>query len=812
MDIKLADNINCTGCGACINICSQNAIALCSDEEGFLQPKIDRNKCVCCGRCESICPVMHPVYKNQKIDSCYAAWADEELRRKSSTAGVFALLAKETLQNGGIVYGAAWGRKWKVYHTGITNIDDIKLLQGSKYLQSNTVYTYRETKEALKSGKWVLYSGCPCQIAGLYAYLGDFSIENLTTVEVICHGVPSADNFHKYLNDMFPNKVEDITDIRFRDKEHFGWSSSVSIDFNGKNEYFKNDKEDPYMKGFLPCMTLRRSCENCKFSKIPRQADISLGDFWGIAKYDPSWDDRKGTELILLNNVHGKRIFHEILKEKLTRYQKFPLDAASDVNKTIVHPFHAHPGRKHFFMSKNLKKYDELVNKSLSHNYDFGVIGLWYGINYGSILTYYALYCMLKDLGYDPVMLPKPNSLWSEKFNNPDSIAQKFILKRCNVFNVCRSQGEFARMNDRCRDFIVGSDVVWNYDICGRQSKQFFFLDWVEKGHKKIAYASSFGEKLFGSQEYIEKAQYYLKQFDAISVREEAGAVALKEENIYPEAVRVLDPVFVCDRNIYSKIIEESRVNETNPTIFAYILRKDMAEEKKALLCRISDFFKAEIRICGNPNEMKMAVETYGSDVMPLLSVEDWLYHIKHCSFYVGDSYHALCFSLLFHKPFIIVYGKAEYGFAAERFHSLLKLVGLEERFFERIDEPEKVERLLNKEIDWQHVDEILEKMKLFSLDWLKEVIGQEIKRDSVEFKIINQGMREKSELQVKVYEQEEYIKNLNKELECLSSNSISKMEYIKGKIYGGIRCGKEHGIRYTYRLLINKLNKKNYK
>ena len=102
--------------------------------------------------------------------------------------------------------------------------------------------------------------------------------------------------------------------------------------------------------------------------------------------------------------------------------------------------------------------------------------------------------------------------------------------------------------------------------------------------------------------------------------------------------------------------------------------------------------------------------------------------------------------------------------------------------------------------------------MKLFSLDWLKEVIGQEIKRDSVEFKIINQGMREKSELQVKVYEQEEYIKNLNKELECLSSNSISKMEYIKGKIYGGIRCGKEHGIRYTYRLLINKLNKKNYK
>ena len=302
MDIKLADNINCTGCGACINICSQNAIALCSDEEGFLQPKIDRNKCVCCGRCESICPVMHPVYKNQKIDSCYAAWADEELRRKSSTAGVFALLAKETLQNGGIVYGAAWGRKWKVYHTGITNIDDIKLLQGSKYLQSNTVYTYRETKEALKSGKWVLYSGCPCQIAGLYAYLGDFSIENLTTVEVICHGVPSADNFHKYLNDMFPNKVEDITDIRFRDKEHFGWSSSVSIDFNGKNEYFKNDKEDPYMKGFLPCMTLRRSCENCKFSKIPRQADISLGDFWGIAKYDPSWDDRKGTELILLNN------------------------------------------------------------------------------------------------------------------------------------------------------------------------------------------------------------------------------------------------------------------------------------------------------------------------------------------------------------------------------------------------------------------------------------------------------------------------------------------------------------------------------
>lgn len=811
MGVFLADHNNCTGCGACRNICPKNAIKMSPDEEGFIQPEIDENLCVECGMCEKACPVLNAQYKNDVVDSCYAMWAQDDVRAITSTAGFFLLLAQKTIQENGMVYGAAWTDDWHVHHIGIEKIEDLPLLCGSKYLQSDVEDSYRNAARELKTGRKVLFSGCPCQIAGLYGYLGNKRYDNLTTVEVVCHGVPSPKAFHKYVNDNFD--IATIQKIDFRDKKHFVWSSNSNIYFKDGSVYRENPQKDPFYRAFLPCMILRRSCEVCPFSRLPRQADISIGDFWGVEITDRSWDDRKGTEVVLVNNRKGKDVFQQ-LTPLMKRYEKFPLKAATEVNKTILYPFRAHPGRKHFFSSMDIKPFNELVDVSLEHKYDIGVVGLWYGINYGSVLTYYALYSLLRDVGYDPVMLPKPNNLWEEKFNDPNSIAQRFIWKHCNVFVPFNVQEEYLRANDFCKDFIVGSDVVWNYDICGEQSDQFFFLDWVEAGHKKIAYAASFGNGLEGTSAYVEKAKYNLKRFDSISVREDSGVQAARRDCERQDIQHVLDPVFVCNPAIYDAAIKEAGINEKVPTVFAYILRKD-TEPNKMMQCinYACSHFKAEARICGNPNEMESSRALYGEMLMPELSVEEWLYHMKHCEFYVGDSYHALCFSLLFHKPFIIIYGKADYSFSGARFMSLLRIVGLEDRLVETLDDFEACKKIVQKPIDWEQVDARLDAMREPSFRWLECALKEKAKAPTAEEYYRDAQMRKFSEYGMVISEQSREIEDLRNKLANMDRQiailSESKLHWLKRKTRGGIQCLKDNGLAYTIKRVGQKVKNK---
>ena len=573
--IELANQNQCTGCGACANICPKHAIQMLPDEEGFLQPQIQEALCIHCGKCEKTCPVLNPSYTNKKVDTCYAMWANDEIRLKTSTAGFFYLSAQHVLQQGGKVYGAAWTKDWHVHHIGIEKMEDLPLLCGSKYLQSNIENTYQEVKNDLDQGRKVLYSGCPCQIAGLYAYLGKNKYDTLFTIEVICHGVPSPKAFQKYIHDNF--ETETIKRIDFRDKTKYKWSTTANIYFNNDKVYRESEKKDSFYRAFLPCMILRRSCSVCPFSRLPRQADISIGDFWGIKAVDSSWHDKKGTELVLVNNSKGSTLF-EKLSPLFQRYEKFPLTAATRINKTILGPFSAHPGRKHFFSAMQLKPFDQLVEDSLEHKYDVGIVGLWYGINYGSILTYYALYELMRQLGYDAVMLPKPPQLWDAKFDSLDTIAQRFILAHCNVFNKMQFPGEINRMNDRCKDFVLGSDVVWSYRIVGKDTDQFFFLDWVESGHKKIAFAASFGNTLSGPEEYQKKAVRNLCQFDAISIREDTGVEAAQKLTGRNDIIHVLDPVFLCDRSVFDSIADQVTANAEKPYVFAYLLKKNYSD------------------------------------------------------------------------------------------------------------------------------------------------------------------------------------------------------------------------------------------
>lgn len=349
----------CCGCSACEQICPVGCINMKEDEEGFLYPKIDETKCIHCKKCEKVCPIRYPNKKNKETKTYVAYAKDEEIRKKSSSGGIFSLLAKSVLLQNGVVFGAAFDTQFQVHHIGVTKIEELEKLRGSKYLQSRVEHTFCEAENYLKEGKLVLYSGTACQIEGLQKYLGK-SYENLLTIDVLCHGVPSPKIWKLYLKQLKTKYDSKIEKVHFRNKKD-GWKKySILIRFENAKKHLISFKKDKFMKMFLSNINLRPSCHNCQFKAIPRSSDITLGDCWGIEDYMPEMDDDGGTSVILVHTVKGEEQLKKI--KELMIYREAELDKAlppvSDSRKSV----RTHPNRKKYWnaLLKEQKTFEEL--------------------------------------------------------------------------------------------------------------------------------------------------------------------------------------------------------------------------------------------------------------------------------------------------------------------------------------------------------------------------------------------------------------------------------------------------------------------
>jgi len=315
------DPRNCAGCGACQQICPQNSITMRTDAEGFAYPVIDPNTCTSCGLCSRICPITNQWRNEESVTEpeAYAAWhLDDSIRAKSSSGGVFSALAKTILSQAGIVFGAAFDEKLQLRHIGIETDSQLENLRGSKYLQSAIGNTFQQAEESLIDGQPVLFSGTPCQIAGLYAYLQrDYA--HLYTSDVFCHGVPSPEVFRKHLQNLELKHQAQVVDYRFRSK-HYGWRPyGIQVEFSNGEVRNTPDMLDPYTRGFLENLYLRPICSVCPFASVTRVADVSIGDFWGIAKYHPELDDNRGISTVLVNTPKGQELFGHCQQELFTR-------------------------------------------------------------------------------------------------------------------------------------------------------------------------------------------------------------------------------------------------------------------------------------------------------------------------------------------------------------------------------------------------------------------------------------------------------------------------------------------------------------
>lgn len=369
--INIIDKKDCVGCNACVQRCPKQCIAMHEDKQGFLYPKVDLDLCINCGLCEKICPVINQA-EPRKPEAVFAATnPDKEVLMRSSSGGIFFELAKNVINEGGVVFGAKFNDKWEVVHGYAETLEDARVFQGSKYVQSRISSCFADAERFLKEGRKVMFTGTPCQIAGLRLFLRK-PYENLIAVDVVCHGVPSPLVWREYLHSIVSQKgiiagknserlslndMPVITGISFRDKrmgwEKYGFSVLTSApEGSGKNTdfpslstktkeqdlLFEPLNENLYMQIFLKDLDLRPSCYSCPAKYGKSHSDITLADFWGIKANQPSEYDFNGVSIVMANNSTVETFLNDLpLEIKKSSYQ-VALAGNPSIEKSVSKP------------------------------------------------------------------------------------------------------------------------------------------------------------------------------------------------------------------------------------------------------------------------------------------------------------------------------------------------------------------------------------------------------------------------------------------------------------------------------------------
>lgn len=338
--IHITDKSSCCGCNACGDVCPKQAISFVTDVEGFWYPEVNTQKCIECGLCDKVCPFINSNNPKEPLAVYAAKNPVEEERRNSSSGGIFWMLVKQVLDEKGVVFGAAFDTNWMVCHSSAESLEDAKIFMGSKYVQSRVCGTYNKVREELKNGKKVLFTGTACQVAALKNFLKR-DYDNLITVDVVCHGVPSPGVWKEYLKSLLRpegavagentvlmslKEVPSIEGISFRDKQNgwrkFGFLVRYSADQREAEKFgFSSVKtletrepfsSNVFMQGFLRNLYLRPSCYKCRLKSGRCNSDISLGDFWGVWNELPDMDDDRGVSLVMVNSTKGEYYLSKI--------------------------------------------------------------------------------------------------------------------------------------------------------------------------------------------------------------------------------------------------------------------------------------------------------------------------------------------------------------------------------------------------------------------------------------------------------------------------------------------------------------------
>lgn len=355
-NIDLCNENECTQCFTCVAVCPQNCITMVPSEAGFSKPAIDRNKCIECGLCMKSCHQKgySPYLQRAIPQNVYASWSkDNKIRQSSSSGGIFSVFASYILKREGVVFGASFVEGLHLRHVAVADVFELKKLRGSKYLQSDLSGCYEEVKEYLQLDKYVLFTGTPCQIAGLYAFLKkDYA--KLYTCDVICHGVPSQAAFDLYC-EKINLSLSHCVDFKFRYLKGWGFQLSYNdISIPVSDCYYMN----AFSKGYM----FMESCYKCPYAKLERISDITMADFWGIGtKQLFRYSKSKGVSMLLVNTKKGKELLNNCSNELFLEERS--VEEAVFGNFNLTHSSIRPEERNSYFSDSLVLSKQELVNK-----------------------------------------------------------------------------------------------------------------------------------------------------------------------------------------------------------------------------------------------------------------------------------------------------------------------------------------------------------------------------------------------------------------------------------------------------------------
>lgn len=679
----------CAGCMACHSVCPSKAIIIAEGSDGFLYPKIQPELCIDCGVCFETCPIT--ATQDEIHNSvCFAAQADDDTRFRSSSGGMFSVIAKYVLQQGGVVCGVGFV-DGKVRHCIVETEENLDILRKSKYIQSDCTGIYEQLESILHSGQLVLFTGTPCQCAAARAVYPEAA--NLIVVDILCMGVPSQELFDRYLREEMAGSVENVD---FRDKSQYGWTQNLvmSIWQSGRQRMI-NNADSSYYSAFLDAYSIRESCTECAFAGRERVGDLTIGDFWGIERFDPTACDKKGTSLLLANTEKGKHLLN-CVRDKLTLLREFPIDAAIQGNLILKYPTMVSSKRREFFEISKDKTIRETYNTLKSNKADCGIINYWWCDDNGAILTAFALQRLLQHNGFSSRLI---NICAGNQYERRSGgISSEFERKYLYTTEQITSHKQFQELNNSFTHFITGSDQVFRAEWVSDT----WFLDFVELSRNKIAMAASFGTgSLSVSRRRERRIKCLLRRFNSISIRELSGVRLCKKLGV--QAQYVIDPVFLIEPQNYLDIVYNAPYSaEEKKHIFGYF--RDPSEEKLAQIKSIAARYDLDVFIA--------------DDTTP---VEQFLLMISSAEYVLTDSYHGLCFSLIFQKEYACYYNTIR---GNDRFDTLIEILGLNpNKFLPENENAAAIEAIQCSE-NWNSVNRNITAQRENGVRWIMNALN----------------------------------------------------------------------------------------
>lgn len=691
--LEVIETNRCCGCAACVNACPKKAISIVQDENGFYKHHIDQKLCVNCGLCQKVCPLLNFASKNYEVPSCYAVMADDELRAKSSSGGAFGIIAHEILNLNGVVCGAAFDDEWHVKHIIVDNVNDLQKLHGSKYVQSYiSADLFQQIKKYLDEDRYVLFTGVPCQVAGLRNFLRK-EYEKLYTADLICAYAPSPKVFDAYLSENYDKKK--IDKINFRDKTMFGWSCTVVVDV-GSDRIL----DYKYMTPYLNRMFKGEHCVNCAYKKFPRPGDFTIGDFWKIHEFTKDMDDRKGTSALVLNSAKAEKLF-ETFRHKFKKIKAMPFKGVS-WQIDVPHKIHRTLECQSFY--RNMQRYNNYTDsvKNATKNSRVGIINWWFINNRGAILTNYALNEMVKSLGFNAYTVNYITPF--ERDNYQKGYVKDFTDKYIQKTRWIENRYDLGQLNADIGTFICGSDQIFNFFPCNAHSK-IFYMDWVDvKNNKLLSYAASFaGNEFKATESQTNLVKYLLSRFDYHSIREEEG-VEIMRQTFGLDSQLILDPVFCIDKQKYIDMAEKSTDKTEEDFIVYYYTVPDRIKN--------AELIDHVMKKAG----AKRAINLFSWDI----PMENWFWYFTHAKFVLTNSFHGVCFSLIFNKPWVafVLDGKKD-----SRFSILTKLSNMKERIFYDMNDIFKADYLFQP-VDFSYFNHSIGAKVQEAYQWLEKALN----------------------------------------------------------------------------------------